>query len=577
VTFRTKLLIVSSLTVAGAVTIVTGGVLVAARQVFERVDAERQEALLEQFKREIKTQGAAVSAAVVRAASSTLLTRMAAEANQPEPDFASFYTDAQVLAENTGLEFLDITRKDLMVLSSAHWPVRFGYKNDWRSCIECKPNQAFLTKIPLPDGTTAMALAAFQRQGDLILLGAKRLDAAFMKALGEAPGVRTLLWVGPQECFSAGGPVALSAEFQNLVVEALRKPVVSRRIGNEAYLAVPLQQNGAVFGVLLVGTSLQQQITLERSILKIGFWVAAGGILLGVLLGWWATERVTRPVNELARGARDVAAGNWSAKVNVPAGDEMGELADAFNRMTAELVERQNRALQAERVAAWRELARRLAHELKNPLFPLQITIENMQRARAAGAQEFDETFQEGARTLLDEVRNFKTIIGRFSDFSRMPPPQFERVNIGDAISDAVRLYEAQLSLNDIRVHAQVSCAALTIDADPDQLRRALGNLILNAIDAMPNGGSLTFSVVGLEHAVRIAVTDTGQGLTEEEGSRLFTPYYTTKQHGTGLGLAIVQGVVSDHQGTIIVESGTGRGATFIIELPITQRAAERP
>ncbi|MBV9225646.1 MAG: nitrogen regulation protein NtrY, partial [Acidobacteriaceae bacterium] len=153
----------------------------------------------------------------------------------------------------------------------------------------------------------------------------------------------------------------------------------------------------------------------------------------------------------------------------------------------------------------------------------------------------------------------------------------FERVNIGDAISDAVRLYEAQLSLNDIRVHAQVSCAALTIDADPDQLRRALGNLILNAIDAMPNGGSLTFSVVGLEHAVRIAVTDTGQGLTEEEGSRLFTPYYTTKQHGTGLGLAIVQGVVSDHQGTIIVESGTGRGATFIIELPITQRAAERP
>ena len=575
-TFRTKLLIVSSLTVAGAVTVVTGGVLVAARQVFERVDAERQEALLEQFKKEIKTQGTAVAAAVTRVASSTLLTRMAAEANRPEPDFASFYTDAQLLAENTGLEFLDITRKDLMVLSSAHWPVRFGYKNDWRSCTECKPNQAFLTKIPLPDGSTAMALAAFQRQGDLLLIGAKRVDAAFMKALGEAPGVRTLLWVGPRECFSAGGPITLNAEFQRLVNEALRKPKVSQRIGDEAYLAVPLQENGAIFGVLLVGTSLHQQITLERSILQIGLWVAAGGILLGVLLGWWTTEHVTRPVNELARGARAVAAGDWSAKVNVPAGDEMGELANAFNKMTVELTERQNRALQAERVAAWRELARRLAHELKNPLFPLQITIENMQRAHAAGAKEFEEAFQEGTRTLLDEVRNFKAIIGRFSDFSRMPAPHFERVSINDAIGDAIRLYEAQLRLNNIEVHIQISGAAPTIDADSDQLRRAFGNLLLNAIDAMPNGGSLTFSVTEIQNAVRIAVADTGQGLTEEEGSRLFTPYYTTKQHGTGLGLAIVQGVVSDHHGKITVESGKGKGATFILELPRKQMAAER-
>ena len=385
-TFRTKLLIVSSLTVAGAVTVVTGGVSVAARRAFERVDAERQEALLEQFKKEIKIQGAAVASAVARAGSSTLLTRMAAEANRPEPDFASFYTDAQLLAENTGLTFLDITRKDLVILSSAHWPVRFGYKNDWGTCSACKPDQAFLTKIPLPDGATAMALAAFDRQSDLLLIGAKRLDAAFMKALGEAPGVRTLLWVGPRECFSAEGPINLSAEFQNLVTEALHKPKVSRRIGDEAFLAVPLQENGAIFGVLLVGASLHQQMALERSILKIGLWVAAGGILLGVLLGWWTTERVTRPVNELARGARAVAAGDWSAKVNVPGGDEMGEMADAFNKMTVELMERQNRALQAERVAAWRELARRLAHELKNPLFPLQITVENMQRARCRGS-----------------------------------------------------------------------------------------------------------------------------------------------------------------------------------------------
>ncbi|MBV9085537.1 MAG: hypothetical protein JOZ62_22915, partial [Acidobacteriaceae bacterium] len=273
-TFRTKLLIVSSMTVAGAVTVVTGGVLVAARQVFERMDAQRQEALLEQFKREIKTQGAAVGAAVAHAGLSPVVTRIAAEASRPDPDFASFYTDAQSLAENTGLAFLDITRKDLTILSSAHWPVRFGYKNDWGTCSACKPNEAFLTKIPLPDGATAMALAAFQRQGDLLLMGGKRLDAAFMKALGEAPGVRTVLCVGPQECFSAQGPVTLSTEFQNLINEAVKRPKLSRRIGDEAFLAVPLQEHGAIFGVLLVGASLHQQMTLERSILKLGVSVA---------------------------------------------------------------------------------------------------------------------------------------------------------------------------------------------------------------------------------------------------------------------------------------------------------------
>jgi nitrogen fixation/metabolism regulation signal transduction histidine kinase len=253
----------------------------------------------------------------------------------------------------------------------------------------------------------------------------------------------------------------------------------------------------------------------------------------------------------------------------------MGELAQAFNKMVGELKEQQHRALQAERVAAWRELARRLAHELKNPLFPLQITVENMQRARSAGAEEFEEAFEEGTRTLLEEVKNLKAIIGRFSDFSRMPAPHFERIDVAEVIRDAVRLYEGQLARNKIQVQMNVNGAAQAIDADSDQLRRALSNLILNAIDAMPNGGSLEISLAQLEHALRIAVSDTGEGLTEEERSRLFTPYYTTKQYGTGLGLAIVQGVVTDHHGKITVESGKGMGATFIMEFPMKQSWGE--
>jgi nitrogen fixation/metabolism regulation signal transduction histidine kinase len=153
--------------------------------------------------------------------------------------------------------------------------------------------------------------------------------------------------------------------------------------------------------------------------------VGASGIVIGVLLGWWTTERITRPVERLAAGARAVAGGDLSARVEVLSRDEIGELAVAFNRMTEQLLEQRERAIQAERVAAWRELARRLAHELKNPLFPLQITIENLQRAQSP---EFDEVFRETRRCWrAGESENHHRAIQRFC---KMPAPQFETVDV---------------------------------------------------------------------------------------------------------------------------------------------------
>src|SRR5882757_4742544 len=123
---------------------------------------------------------------------------------------------------------------------------------------------------------------------------------------------------------------------------------------------------------------------------------------------WWATARVTRPVRRLAESAGMVAQGKWGTTVETTSNDEIGQLAQAFNRMTHELVEQRERLVQSERVAAWRELARRLAHELKNPLFPLQITVENMQRAKTSYPEQFEEVFREGTSTLLAELSNLK-------------------------------------------------------------------------------------------------------------------------------------------------------------------------
>jgi nitrogen fixation/metabolism regulation signal transduction histidine kinase len=239
--------------------------------------------------------------------------------------------------------------------------------------------------------------------------------------------------------------------------------------------------------------------------------------------------------------------------------------------MTTELLGQKERLMQAERVAAWRELARRLAHELKNPLFPLQLTVENLVRARQQTPEQFEEVFRESSRTLLAEIANLKAIIGRFSEFSKMPQPQLQRVQVNEVIRGAVQLFQAQLEAPG---RAKISCDLQldphlgAISADAELLHRAISNLVLNAMDAMPQGGTLTLRTRDYGGHVVIEVVDTGAGLTPEECERIFTPYYTSKEHGTGLGLAIVQSVVSDHGGRIHAQSSPGRGTTFVIELP---------
>jgi signal transduction histidine kinase len=205
--------------------------------------------------------------------------------------------------------------------------------------------------------------------------------------------------------------------------------------------------------------------------------------------------------------------------------------------------------------------------------------VENLQRAKQLDAKQFLEVFNESTATLKTELANLNTIVGRFSDFSKMPTPQFTKVNVNESLRRALRLFEAQFNAvgkPTITTELFLTDPLPEIDADPDLLHRAFQNLVLNALDAMPAGGTLTLRTFERERNIRIEVADTGKGLTPEECSRLFTPYYTTKQLGTGLGLAIVQSVISDHHGTISVSSDEGRGTSFKIELPQRQ-AIQRP
>jgi signal transduction histidine kinase len=209
-------------------------------------------------------------------------------------------------------------------------------------------------------------------------------------------------------------------------------------------------------------------------------------------------------------------------------------------------------------------------------LFPLQTTVENLQRARSKTPEQFDEVFRESTSILLSEIDNLKKIVGRFGDFAKMPQPEMGPVDLNQVIRGVLKLFEAQFSAvgrPPITPEVHLDENQPVIQADSTLLHRALENLVLNAIDAMPAGGVMMVRTTHDAETVQLEISDTGSGLTKEEAERLFTPYYTTKQHGTGLGLAIVQSVVSDHGGRITVDSESGVGSTFHVLLPIAHAA----
>jgi signal transduction histidine kinase len=601
VSLRQKLLLLFSLTVAAAVAAVAWTVLVRIRQVFEQRDQQETALFVSQFQREFQQRSAQVAEAVEHLSKSEQARVMAVHIVQ-SGDTASYVQSAQTMAQGAQLDFLEIVGPDGNIVSSSQWPARFSYPEPAVSLVN-KPS--FLKREDLPDGTSALGLFAVRAIGSsrptVTLVGGERLDQAFLDDLPVAPGMQIGLYTDatgtdasssaassavssssdfdPSRLVGAVGTVPGAAAYKSLILDArnTNRPAsgilsLSRhREDSVNATAIPLANDaGRVLAVLTVAISRRGMMEAQSHIRATAYGVAGVGILLAIAFSLWIAARVSRPIEQLAHAAEDVAGGNLDIRVPVRGRDEVSVLAESFNHMTAELASQRERLVQSERVAAWRELARRLAHELKNPLFPLQLTVENMVRARELAPSEFDEVFRESATTLAAEIANLKTIIGRFSDFSKMPKPELQHIDAKDAVERVHFLYAATAALREAKIAFRVEIAPepMPLLADPELLHRALSNLVLNAMDAMPDGGSLALAAQPLDDKVELRISDTGTGLTPEECERLFTPYYTTKQHGTGLGLAIVQSVIADHAGTIAVESSTGGGTTFIITLP---------
>jgi signal transduction histidine kinase len=304
---------------------------------------------------------------------------------------------------------------------------------------------------------------------------------------------------------------------------------------------------------------------IDRTILVTGA-VSAG---IALLIAFLLARNMSRPIAELAAEARKVAT-EQANPLRVRGSGEIAELVQAFDKMIEDLAATRRRLAATSRVAAWREVARRVAHEVKNPLAPIRAAVETLRRLRARDDPAFDEYFDEATRTVLDEVHRIANIVTEFTRFARLPAPRPQETDLGDLARQVVQLQKA--NAGDTTIALDVRGPVARVRADRDQIVQVVTNLVQNAVDAVRDRpeGRVEVSVADAGPGlVEIAVKDNGPGVAPEMASRLFEPYATTKAHGTGLGLAIAQRIAMEHNGELSYVADAGRGgALFRLVLP---------
>jgi two-component system, NtrC family, nitrogen regulation sensor histidine kinase NtrY len=476
--------------------------------------------------------------------------------------------------EARGLDVLALVDGEGRVVSSGHLPGRAG---------DVDPELAAAIAAA-PAGRPVAALVS--RAGDA---GVER--AAALVAWAPLPGDPALRAVGgfalgadraARLAALTGGEVEIRDPGGALLADAAAPGTAGRPLWRR--LRAVLGGPGAARRSLAMGPEDAPAARIELALASEGLARAQATVLLAFIaalaagtvaaaaVGRVLAARVTRPVEALRAAAARVASGDLTARVEVKAAGEVGELVRGFNAMTEDLRAGRARLAQAERVAAWREVARRLAHEIKNPLTPIAMSVETLRDAYAAGRRDFPEIFDEGTRAIGEEVRRLKRIVDEFSRFARLPAPDRAPVAPEELVGAVAALFPAPPP--GVVLRREVEPGLPPVLADRDQVLQVLLNLVRNGLDAMPAGGALTLTARRAGGAVAFTVTDAGPGVAPGDRERIFEPYFTTKEGGTGLGLAIARRIAEEHGGMLDVTGAPGGGAAFTLALPIADGAA---
>ncbi|HZK69869.1 MAG TPA: ATP-binding protein, partial [Paludibacter sp.] len=248
--------------------------------------------------------------------------------------------------------------------------------------------------------------------------------------------------------------------------------------------------------------------------------------------------------------------------------DEIGQLVVQYNRTVDELEQSAKLLAQSERETAWKSMARQVAHEINNPLTPMKLTIQQLQRTKKMNDERFDDYFAKSTVMLIEQIDNLSRIAGTFSNFARMPEANFERVDIAAKISSVVQLFAN--NYEHVNIEYQGSEQGVFVYADPEQLVQVFNNLLKNAIQAIPSerDGNIQTRLIQTDRSIQIEVTDNGMGIAGDAHDKLFVPNFTTKTTGMGLGLAIAKNIIELSNGTITFDSKVNLGTTFTVTLP---------
>ncbi len=450
------------------------------------------------------------------------------------------------LMESRALTVLSLFDEGGRTVSSGHLPARLGDPDPALFAITREAGagaRPVLVEVRAERGLReipALVAAARTRGGEprLWVVGGVLLDRALAEHLAKLTGAEV-------EIVARGETVAEAGERQ--------EPAVRRELPLSSEVAVVFRFGKA--GLLGV----------ERGLVEAVVALAGLGLALAIAAGLLAARRITRPVEALTEGARKVAAGDLHFQVQERASGELGALIGSFNRMTSELDRTTEQLLASERVAAWQEVAKRLAHEIKNPLTPIQMSLETLIAAKQEQHPRFGQLFDESAGAVLEEVERLRRIVDEFSRFARLPRPKLERLELGPLASQLLSLYSG--GAPGVRHHLAIEPGVFAM-ADRDQLTQVLMNLVKNAEEAMPSGGDVFVRVRADGETAQLEVEDSGPGFTPEAAAHVFEPYFTTKAAGTGLGLSIAARICQDHGGKLELDPRPGEGARFRISLP---------
>jgi signal transduction histidine kinase len=358
--------------------------------------------------------------------------------------------------------------------------------------------------------------------------------------------------------------------FASIMLNGRTQVLANEKIGSVEYIVgySPILINGRIVGILAIPT-LNKQRDIEAEISQqnayvfgvyaiiFGFALAGGGIL---------ALRFARPLHNLTGAVKNVAEGNLDINVSVTSRDEIGILAQSFNDMISKLRTSRDELAKNERENAWKEMAKQVAHEIRNPLTPMKLSIQHLRQAFKDQAPEREEILQRVTQTVIDQIEALSRIAAEFSHFAKMPERRFERVSIDDLLKGAINLFKEVQGVSFID---QLASPTIKVVADSDQLRGVFINIIRNAIQAIDEVGTITIRTSQEGRMCLIIISDTGLGIPEEIRSKIFEPNFSTKSEGMGIGLAIARRVIEDHGGKITCQSERGKGTTFEIRLPI--------